>query len=122
MPTSRGTLFDLAMDCSTAAMSTGMTLWHRLPMFGLTSTTSAVERQAEAALMVDEKGAAFIEGCLDASMEAMRAWSAFAGGQLAPMLNAPLAITNAGLKPAFLRVNANARRLNQNAERPDSDH
>ncbi len=121
MRKSRGTLFDLAMDSSMAAMSTGMTLWHRLPMFGVGSMVTAAERQAEATRMVDEKGAAFIEGCLDAGMETVRAWSALASGQFEAILNAPFAITNAGLKPAFRRVNANARRLNRQAMRSLDD-
>jgi len=117
MRMSRGTLFDLAMDCGVAAMSTGTTLWHRLPMFGIVSVTSAVERQAEATRMVDEKAAAFIEGYVAVNLELARIWNAVTSGELAAMLNAPLAITNAGLKPAFRRVNANAHRLNRRATR-----
>src|SRR6185295_6808048 len=98
-----------------AAASTAMTLWHRLPMLGIASTASAAQRQAETARMVDEKTAAFIEGSIDASMEAYRAFGAAMMGQFAPLMNAPLAIANAGLKPAFRRVNANAKRLNRRA-------
>ena len=32
---SRGSLIDLASESSAAAASTAMTLWHRLPMFGI---------------------------------------------------------------------------------------
>jgi hypothetical protein len=113
MRKSRGTPFDLAMDSAVAATSTAMTLWHRLPMFG--SMMTPAERHAEGARMVDEKAAALIEGSLDAGMEAMRAWSAAAMGNFAPLLNAPLAITNAGMRPAFRTVNANAKRLNRRA-------
>ena len=117
MRKSRGTAFDLAMDSSVAATSAAMTLWHRLPMFGFVSMMSTAERQAEAARMVDEKAAAAIEGSLNAGMEAMRAWSAATMGNFAPLFNAPVAIANAGLTPAFRRVNANAKRLNRRAAR-----
>ena len=117
MRRARGTPFDLAMDSAVAATSTAMTLWHRLPMFGFASMMTTAERQAEGARMVDEKAAAIIEGSLDASMEMMRAWSAATMGNFGALLDAPLAITNAGLKPAFRRVNANAKRLNGRAMR-----
>ena len=69
---------NLATDSMVAATSTAMTLWHRLPMFGFASLATASERQAEATRMVDEKAAAFIEGCIAANMEAVRAVSAAA--------------------------------------------
>ena len=115
MRKSRGTPVELAMDSEAAATSTAMTLWHRLPMFGFASTMTTAERQAEGARMVDEKAAALIEGSLDAGMEAVRAWSAAAMGNFAPLLNAPLAIASAGMRPAFRTVNANAKRLNLRA-------
>jgi hypothetical protein len=115
MRKSRGTPFDLAMDSAVAATSTAMTLWHRLPMFGFASMMTPAERHAEGARMVDEKAAALIEGSLDAGMEAVRAWSAAAMGNFAPLLDAPLAIANAGMRPAFRTVNANAKRLNRRA-------
>src|SRR5882724_3138188 len=105
--------YDLATASAVAAASTAMTLWHRLPMFGIATAAGAIERQAEYVRMVDEKSAAFVEGWVDAGMEMYRAFSALTMGQFAPMMNAPVAIANAGLKPAFRRVNANARRLNQ---------
>lgn len=117
MRKSRGTPFDLAMDSAVAATSTAMTLWHRLPMFGFASMMTTAERQAEGARMVDEKAAAVIEGSLDAGMEMLRAWSAATMGNFDQIFNAPLAITNAGLKPAFRTVNANAKRLNRRAAR-----
>jgi hypothetical protein len=117
MRKARGTPFDLAMDSAVAATSTAMTLWHRLPMFGFASLMTTAERQAEGARMVDEKAAAVIEGSLDAGMELVRAWSAAAMGNFAPLFGAPLAITNAGLRPAFRTVNANAKRLNRRAAR-----
>ena len=117
MRKTRGTAFDLAMDSAVAATSTAMTLWHRLPMFGFASMMTTAERQAEGARMVDEKAAAVIEGSLDAGMEMLRAWSAATMGNFEQIFNAPLAITNAGLRPAFRRVNANAKRLNRRAAR-----
>jgi hypothetical protein len=117
MRKSRGTPFDLAMDSAVAATSAAMTLWHRLPMFGFASMMTTAERQAEGARMVDEKAAAVIEGSLDAGMEMLRAWSAATMGNFEQVFNAPLKITNAGLKPAFRTVNANAKRLNRSAMR-----
>ena len=108
---------DLGTDCMRAATSAATTLWHRLPMFGLASVTTVAERQAEAARMVDEKAAAFIEGAIAANVEAMRMLSAAAMGQFGPLMNAPIAIASAGLRPAFRRVNANAKRLNRRAIR-----
>jgi hypothetical protein len=117
MRRSHGSFFDLAMDGAVAATSMSMTLWHRLPMFGIASLASAAERQAEATRMVDEKSAAFIEGCVAANMEAVRMFGAAAMGQFAPLTNAPLSIASAGLKPAFRKVNANAKRLSRRAVR-----
>jgi hypothetical protein len=90
-----------------------MTLWHRLPMLGITSAASLAERQTECARMVDEKAAAMIEGGIAASMEMYRAFNGALMGQFGALMNAPLAITNASLRPAFRRVNANARRLSR---------
>jgi hypothetical protein len=84
-------------------------------MFGLASLSTVAERQAEATRMVDEKAAAFIEGCIAANMEAVRMVSAVATGQLGSLWNAPMTIASAGLRPAFRTVNANARRLNRRA-------
>jgi hypothetical protein len=108
---------NLGTDSMMAATSAAMTLWHRLPMFGLASIATVAQRQSEATRMVDEKTAAFIEGCVAANMEAVRMFSAAAMGQLAPLMNAPLAIANASLKPAFRTANANAKRLNRKAIR-----
>jgi hypothetical protein len=117
MRRSRGSFFDLAMDSAVAATATSMTLWHRLPMFGMASLAGTAERQSEAARMVDEKSAAFIEGCVAANIEAVRMLGAAAMGQFAPLANAPLAIASAGLKPAFRKVSRNAKRLNRRAMR-----
>ena len=117
MRRSRGSFFDLAMDGALAATSISMTLWHRLPMFGFASLASAAERQAEATRMVDEKAAAFIKGCVAANMEAVRMIGAAAMGQIAPLTNAPTSIASVGLRPAFRKVNANAKRLNRRAMR-----
>jgi hypothetical protein len=113
----RHSAFDFAADSMAASTSAAMTLWHRLPMFGIASLATAAERQAEATRMVDEKTAAFIEGCVGASMEAYRAFSTAAMGEFGALMNAPIAIANAGLKPAFRRVNANAKRLSRRAVR-----
>jgi hypothetical protein len=103
------------MDSMVAATSAAMTLWHRLPMFGLASFATTAERQVEATRMVYEKTAAFVAGCAAANLEVMRIWGAAAMGRLGPLRNAPVAIARAGLKPAFRRVNANAKRLNRRA-------
>jgi hypothetical protein len=103
--------YDFAASSAVAAASTFTTLWYRLPMLGIVSAASAAERQTECARMVDEKAAAMIEGGLAASMEMYRAFNGALMGQFAPLMNAPIAIASAGLKPAFRRVNANARRL-----------
>jgi hypothetical protein len=115
MRTRRGS--NLATESMVAATSAAMTLWHRLPMFGLASIATAAERQTEATRMVDEKAAAFLEGCLAANIEAIRTFSAAAMGEFAPLWNAPMTIASAGLKPAFRTVNANAKRLNRRARR-----
>jgi hypothetical protein len=86
-------------------------------MFGFASLATPAERQAEATRMVDEKTAAFVEGCIAANMEAIRTFSAAALGQFAPLLIAPMTIASAGLRPAYRTVNANARRLNRRAAR-----
>jgi hypothetical protein len=106
---------DLGMNSMMAATSAAMTLWHRLPMFGFGSLATAAERQAEATRMVSEKTAAFVAGCTAANLEAMRIFGAAAMGQFGPLRDAPLTIASAGLKPAFRKVNANAKRLNRRA-------
>lgn len=108
---------NLGTDSMVAATSAAMTLWHRLPMFGFASLTTAAERQSEATRMVDEQTAAYIEGCVAANMEVVRMFSAASMGQFAPLLNAPMAIASAGLRPACRTVNANAKRLNRRAMR-----
>jgi hypothetical protein len=108
---------NLGTDSMVAATSAAMTLWHRLPMFGLASLVTAAQRQSEVTRMVDEKAAAFIEGCVAANMETVRMFSAAAMGEFSPLWNAPMAIASAGLRPAFRRVNANAKRLNRQAIR-----
>ena len=111
----RSNAHDFATASAVAAASTAMTLWHRLPMFGFISVATAAECRAETVRMVDEKASAFVEGSLDASLEAYRALTAAMMGQFAPLMNAPLAIACAGLTPAFHTVNANAKRLNRRA-------
>jgi hypothetical protein len=108
---------NLGTDSMVAATSAAMTLWHRLPMFGLASLATAAQRQSEATRMADEKAAAFIEGCVAANMEAVRMFSAAAMGEFAPLWNAPMTIASASLRPAFRNVNANAKRLNRRAIR-----
>lgn len=109
-----GSLIDLAAESSAAAASTAMTLWHRLPLFGMASTA---ENRAEMTRMVDEKSTAFVDGYIAANMEMLRVFSAAAMGQFGPLFNAPVTLANAGLRPAFKTVNANARRLNRKAAR-----
>jgi len=103
------------MDSMAAATAATMTLWHRLPMFGLASLATVAERQAETTRMVNEKTTAFVAGCVAANMEVMRIWSAAAMGRLGPARSAPVAIAQASLKPAFRKVKANAKRLNRKA-------
>jgi hypothetical protein len=67
--------------------------------------------------MVDEKSAAFIEGCVAANIEAVRMFSAAAMGEFASLASAPITIASASLKPAFRTVNANSKRLNRRAMR-----
>ena len=114
MRKSRGSLIDLASESSAAAASTAMTVWHRLPMFGMASTA---ENRAERTRMVDEKSAAFVDGCIAANMEMFRLFGGAAMGHFAPLFNAHVTIATAGLQPAFKTVNANARRLNRKAMR-----
>jgi hypothetical protein len=119
MRKSRGSLVDLAMDSSAATTSAALTLWHRLPMFGMTSPATAAERKSEMTRMVEEKSAALIEGMFAANMEMARLFGAAATGHFAPLFNAPFTIASASLRPAFKTVNANARRLNRRAARED---
>lgn len=105
--------FDFAASSAVAAASTMTTLWYRLPMLGLASAASAAQRQTECTRMVDEKAAAMIEGSIAASMEMYRAFNGALMGQFGALMNAPLAIANASLRPAFRRVNANAKRLSR---------
>jgi hypothetical protein len=114
MRKSKDSVLDLLMNSGEAATSTAMTLWHRLPMFGMVSTA---ERRTEMTRMVDEKSDAMMEGFLAANMEVFRLFSAAAMGQFAPLFNAHVTIATAGLQPAFKTVNANARRLNRKAAR-----
>ena len=111
----RSTAHEFATASAVAAASTAMTLWHRLPMFGFNLAVTPAELRAETVRMVDEKATAFVEGSLDASMEAYRALCAAMMGQFTPLMNAPLAIACASLTPAFQTVNANAKRLNRRA-------
>lgn len=113
------TLTDFTTDAAFAGAATAMTLWYRLPMFGFTSLSSLTQRQAEAALMIDEKTAAIVEGTLMAGMEMMRLAGAVATGRMRPdeLGTAHVAIAAAGLKPAFRTVRANAKRLNRQALR-----
>ena len=114
MRKSRGSLIDLVSESSAAAVSTAMTLWHRLRMFGATGTA---ENRAEMTRMMDEKSVAFVDGCVAANIEMLRVFSAAAIGQFEPLFNSPITLANAGLRPAFKTVNANARRLNRKATR-----
>jgi hypothetical protein len=110
-----------AMDAAAASAHTGVTLWYRLPLFGIASLAPMVERRLESARMVDEKLAAMVEGFVQANIEAVRLVSAAASGRLGAeeMAAAPAAIAAAGLRPAFRAVRANARRLHRRATRLD---
>ena len=101
------------MDAAAASAHTGVTLWYRLPLFGIASLAPMVERRLEGARMVDEKLAAMVEGVVQANIEAVRLVTAAATGRLdaEEMVAAPAAIAAAGLRPAFRTVRANARRL-----------
>jgi|SRR5947208_1002483 hypothetical protein len=117
MRKSRGSLLGLATDSSAAATSAAITLWHRLPMFGIASPLTAAERKSEMTRMVEEKSAALAEGIFAANLEMVRLIGGVSRGHFAPLLNAPLTIAHAGLRPAFRTVKANARRLNRRAKR-----
>jgi hypothetical protein len=113
---------NFATDTMFAGAAAAMTLWYRLPLFGFASLMSAAERQAEAFRMVDEKAAAMVEGALLANLEVARLVGAVATGQMRPhdLGVAPIRVAAAGLKPAFRRVNANAKRLTRRALRAHS--
>jgi hypothetical protein len=108
-----------AMDAAAASAHTGVTLWYRLPLFGIASLAPMVERRLEGARMVDEKLAAMVEGVVEANMEMVRLASAAVMGQLRAdeMAAAPATIAAASLRPAFRTVRANARRLHRRASR-----
>jgi hypothetical protein len=111
-----------AMDAAAASAHTGITLWYRLPLFGLASLAPMMERRLEGARMVDEKLAAMVEGLVQANIEAVRLTSAALTGRLGAqdIAGVPASIAAAGLRPAFRTVRANARRLHRRSLRSDS--
>jgi hypothetical protein len=111
-----------AMDAAAASAHTGITLWYRLPLFGLASLAPMMERRLEGARMVDEKLAAMVEGVVQANIEAVRLTSAALTGRLGAeeIASAPASIAAAGMRPAFRAVRANARRLHRRSLRSDS--
>ena len=109
----RRTIMNFAVASAAANADAAVTLFFRLPMFGFASLIPLAQRQAEAARMVDEKAAAFVEGALLANMEAVRVASGLLTGRMQPheIGSASVAIAAAGMRPAFRRVRDNARRL-----------
>src|SRR4051794_41811409 len=101
-----------AMDAAAASAHTGVTLWYRLPLFGIASLAPMVERRLEGARMVDEKLAAMVEGVVQANIEAVRLGAApatrrlGAGGKGAP----PGAVAAPRARPPLPPPEAQARR------------
>jgi hypothetical protein len=118
----RSNHLSFAMDAAAASAHTGVTLWYRLPLFGIASLAPMLERRLEGARMVDEKLAAMVEGVVQANIEMVRLLTAAATGRLGAdeIAAAPAAIAAAGMRPAFRTVRANARRLHRAALRSDS--
>jgi hypothetical protein len=100
-------------DAALAAAATAMTLWYRLPMLALHAFAPNAQFRREQDRFVPEKMAALYEGALKANVEAVRIVGEALTGRLsaAEFVEAPLAIAAAGLRPAFLTVRENARRL-----------
>ena len=112
----RHSAFGLAANFGLASMHTGITLWYRWPMLAAAcAATGEARNTPEMARMVSEKTTAMVEGMLDAQKEMFRLAGAAATGRLnlADLAEAPAAITEAGLRPAFRRVKANSRRLSR---------
>ena len=104
MASRRHTSAGLAADFGIAALHTGFTLWHRLPMLAAAlALQGKAQDAAEMQRMISEKAAALANGMLDAQREMMRL----------PHVSA--AIAAAGLRPAFRTVKANSRRLRRRA-------
>jgi len=114
----RHSTFGFAANLGLASMHTGITLWYRWPMVAAACASTGEARNApEMARMVSEKTSAMVEGVLDAQKEMFRLASAAATGRLdfADFAEAPAAIAEAGLRPAFRAVKANSRRLSRKA-------
>ncbi len=104
----------LGTNLSLAALHTGITLWHRLPMLMVAGAGHGNHR-TELNVMVHEKIAAVIDGALNAQIEAFRLFRAAATGKLdfVEMPHAPAAIVEASFRPALQTVKANSRRLSR---------
>ena len=102
----------LGTNLSLAAVHTGITLWHRLPMLMVAGHGN---HRTELNVMVHEKIAAVIDGALNAQSEAIRLFMATVTGKLdfVEMPHAPAAIVEASFRPAFQTVKANSRRLSR---------
>ena len=104
----------LGAKLNMAALHTGITLWHRLPM--LPGPWGVNEKhRTELNLMVHEKISAVVGGVMDARIETFRLFMAATTGKLdfGEMPHAPAAIIEASLRPALRTVKANARRLSR---------
>lgn len=118
MASRRHTSAGLAADFGIAALHTGFTLWHRLPMLAAAlALQGKAQDAAEMQRMISEKAAALANGMLDAQREMMRLSAAAMTGRLgfADLPHVSAAITAAGLRPAFRTVKANSRRLRRRA-------
>ena len=118
MASRRHTSAGLAADFGIAALHTGFTLWHRLPMLAAAlALQGKAQDAAEMQRMINEKAVALANGMLDAQREMMRLSAAAMTGRLgfADLPHVSAAIAAAGLRPAFRTVKANSRRLRRRA-------
>jgi hypothetical protein len=109
-----GKASNLATGLGLAGMNAAITLWYRWPMLfysGLEQTGHAQERNR----MLHEKTNAMIEGTFAAQGAMLDLVGTAMTGRLnlQSMMNAPVSIMTAGLRPAFRTVKANARRLSR---------
>ncbi len=112
----RSSPLDLAAGVGLAGVHSAVTLWYRWPMLAAACTPQGHSRHApEIDRMVREKTAAVVEGMLDIQKELFALAGATLTGRLDAdtLSQAPLAIANAGLRPAFRTVKANSRRLSR---------
>lgn len=111
----RKTLFSMAYDASRAARDAAVTINARLPLMAQAAGDPG-NTSAEMQDMVSEKLSAAMQGALAGGLALGQFWNrALLGGIRTPMDAAQgLAnIADAAMKPARIRVRANARRLSR---------